>query len=205
MLCDYGCGQKAVYTLKNNKKCCESFYTKCPELRKKNSNGLKKAHKNNPNMYRFTECARENSNFLAKQTAAQKLIDGTYVGTNDSVKKILFGWFKLEPICNNCGIEEWNGIKIPLELDHIDGDSTNNSIKNLRLLCPNCHSVTPNWRGKNINNGKTKVSDEQLLTSLKKHNSIRKGLIEVGLAAKGGNYTRAKKLLSRSGGIGDTR
>jgi len=38
---------------------------------------------------------------------------------------------------------------IPLELDHIDGNHQNNALDNLRLLCPNCHSLTPTFRGKN--------------------------------------------------------
>lgn len=41
-----------------------------------------------------------------------------------------------------------NGV-IALELDHIDGDNTNNEINNLRFLCPNCHALTSTYRGKN--------------------------------------------------------
>ena len=55
----------------------------------------------------------------------------------------------LEYKCSMCGICEWNGKKLSLELDHIDGDKYNNSLKNLRILCPNCHSQTPTYRKKN--------------------------------------------------------
>ena len=48
--------------------------------------------------------------------------------------------------CENCGNSEWCGEPIKLEVHHIDGDRTNNNIENLQLLCPNCHSITPNWR-----------------------------------------------------------
>jgi 5-methylcytosine-specific restriction endonuclease McrA len=51
--------------------------------------------------------------------------------------------------CEACGLTEWNGLPIPLELHHINGDSTDNRIENLRILCPNCHAQTSN-RGKNI-------------------------------------------------------
>lgn len=52
--------------------------------------------------------------------------------------------------CSSCQLKTWLCKPIPLELDHIDGNNTNNSIENLRLLCPNCHALTSNYRGKNI-------------------------------------------------------
>ncbi len=48
--------------------------------------------------------------------------------------------------CQWCGLSKWLDKDIKLELDHIDGNRTNNSLENLRLLCPNCHSFTPTWR-----------------------------------------------------------
>jgi 5-methylcytosine-specific restriction endonuclease McrA len=56
--------------------------------------------------------------------------------------------------CSNCGWDEKNPVtnKSPLDVDHIDGDSENNTESNLRLLCPNCHSLTPSY--KNLNSGK---------------------------------------------------
>lgn len=51
--------------------------------------------------------------------------------------------------CSICGLSDWLSKPITLEMDHIDGNSTNNTIENLRLLCPNCHSQTPTFRGKN--------------------------------------------------------
>jgi len=52
--------------------------------------------------------------------------------------------------CEHCGIDEWEGIRIGLELDHISGVRSDNSLENLRLLCPNCHSQTHTFRGRNI-------------------------------------------------------
>ena len=51
--------------------------------------------------------------------------------------------------CECCGLSEWLGQPIPLELHHIDGDRTNNVLRNYQLLCPNCHSFTDSYRGKN--------------------------------------------------------
>ena len=51
--------------------------------------------------------------------------------------------------CSICGITEWLGKPIALHLDHIDGVSSNHRFENLRILCPNCHSQTDTWCGKN--------------------------------------------------------
>jgi 5-methylcytosine-specific restriction endonuclease McrA len=52
--------------------------------------------------------------------------------------------------CESCGLSEWLEQKIPLELDHIDGNSDNNVEDNLRLLCPNCHALTETYKGANV-------------------------------------------------------
>ena len=48
--------------------------------------------------------------------------------------------------CEECNLRDWRGVQITLELEHVDGDRSNNDSSNLKLLCPNCHSQTPTWR-----------------------------------------------------------
>lgn len=56
--------------------------------------------------------------------------------------------------CECCGNQgQWNGKPLVLQLDHKDGDHSNHSIENLRFLCPNCHSQTDTYSGKNAKYG----------------------------------------------------
>jgi len=61
---------------------------------------------------------------------------------------------KFGSVCADCGLSEWRGEQIPLELHHKDGDAGNNEYSNLTLLCPNCHGITDTWKGKNRGNGR---------------------------------------------------
>lgn len=71
--------------------------------------------------------------------------------------------------CAECGISEWNGKAITLEVDHIDGDNKNNNRENLRGLCPNCHSQTDTWRGRNMKPKITRL--QKLKLELEKSNA----------------------------------
>lgn len=78
--------------------------------------------------------------FLVKDSRT----DGSYVR-----KRILEDNIKPHK-CENCTLTEWLNEPIPLEIHHVNGNSRDHRIENLQLLCPNCHHLTDNFRGRNI-------------------------------------------------------
>ena len=60
--------------------------------------------------------------------------------------------------CLFCGINEWNNKKLRFEMDHIDGDKTNDNRNNLRVLCPNCHATTDTYKCLNSKNMRNKLN-----------------------------------------------
>lgn len=94
---------------------------------------------------------RKNSTVpVVKAIALEEILSGLhpqYQSNKLRIRLIKEGIFK--HICSCCNNTTWNNSPIHLELDHIDGDNTNNLLQNLRLLCPNCHSQTCNFRGRN--------------------------------------------------------
>lgn len=89
-----------------------------------------------------------------KFSLAEKLVAGRPC-TAGVLRKQLIREGVLADICAKCGIgNQWHGAPLVLHLDHISGDSLDNRLENLRILCPNCHSQTPTWAGRNAKHPK---------------------------------------------------
>lgn len=186
---------------------CSNSRIRTDEIKRKISDTLKDTMhlRRWPSKDSWSEERRENFKKAiekCKETWLTKLMtkDFAKLGHDSASKRV-----KLEQNgrCNKCGIDEWLGEKITLELEHKDGNNSNNSRENLEALCPNCHSQTSTWRGRNKQSNnfikKHKISDEEFLESLLKNkNNIRQALIELGLSPKGGHYKRAHRILVMS-------
>ena len=92
----------------------------------------------------------------------QKLIENWLSGGDKSVWKYSIpAWAKKYLIdtrghkCEVCERTTWINNPIPLEVDHIDGNNQDNNLKNLRLICPNCHSQTDTYKSKNYGRGRS--------------------------------------------------
>lgn len=91
---------------------------------------------------------------LKYETKTKPLLETLLIaGSNPQsykLKRRLFIEKLKQPKCELCGwCEQSLDGRVPVELDHINGDRTDNRLENLRILCPNCHSLQPTHRGKN--------------------------------------------------------
>lgn len=91
---------------------------------------------------------RQTKNITEKRDITYYLKKDVKIGTS-LLKKKLFQEELKEKRCECCGSTDWMGKPINLQLHHINGDNTDNRLENLQILCPNCHSYTDNYCGKN--------------------------------------------------------
>lgn len=86
---------------------------------------------------------------LPKYTLDEILVENSTYANISSLKKRLINEGRLEYKCEKCGISEWLGEPLSLHLDHKNGVNNDHRQENLRFLCPNCHSQTDTYAGKN--------------------------------------------------------
>ena len=92
---------------------------------------------------------RSKSGVYKKYTLEEILIENSDYANISRLKQRLINEGYLEYKCACCGINEWLGQPISLQLDHINGNNRDHRIENLRFLCPNCHAQTETYAGKN--------------------------------------------------------
>ena len=100
-------------------------------------------------------CSRHCSHEHRLECFAEKLLAGTEAMSSGSVPAIRRCLIRLRgEQCEECGWNIRHSVtnRVPLEVHHRDGNFENNSVGNVQLLCPNCHSLTPTFR--NLNKGK---------------------------------------------------
>jgi hypothetical protein len=110
-------------------------------------------------------CSQNCQNEYEQNIWEEKWLNGEISGNKNSVwtqaservRTYLFK--KYNKKCSRCGWGETNPYtgKIPLEIEHIDGNANNTTPNNVTLLCPNCHSLTATYRGANRGNGRPKT------------------------------------------------
>lgn len=188
MICHH-CGREGKFINKQGKWLCEDSANKCPKIKEKNSIALKNAHSKGKMRSGFsTEDRLKATKSLEKKYSSLPFEQQSWERQRNSVI------IEQKNKCLQCNNDEWMGKPLRLQVDHIDGDNRNNKRENLRALCPNCHSQTDTFCGKNINKGTKKVSDSSIIEQIKKGLTNRQILINVGLTPKGGNYERVNKL-----------
>lgn len=81
--------------------------------------------------------------------SAEKYSHSTSMHSRIMKKKLIEEGLR-EDKCEICGVSIWQGVKLPLEIHHKDGNHFNNNLDNLQILCPNCHSIQEGNSGANI-------------------------------------------------------
>ena len=114
-----------------------------------------------------------------------------------ALKKHLFNLGIKEKRCEKCCIDTWQGHPAPLELHHLDGDHFNNSLDNLQILCPNCHSLEPSFTSSS--KIKKNLKKEQIQSAIETSYNIREVCDKLGLQPKGKNYSTVRNYMSKYG------
>ena len=112
------------------------------------------------NKYCSLKCQKD---FQTKEKLDEWLMTGRLEGKHTQSPRWLKNYILAEQHgkCAKCGISDWQGSLLVLELEHKDGNSGNNRRDNLECLCPNCHSQTSTYKAKNKGNGRLHRRKEQ--------------------------------------------
>lgn len=99
-------------------------------------------------------------NWSSKIPLEEILVENSQYVSSNCLKGRLIKEGLFQKKCHSCNLIKWLGVDIPLELEHINGNHSDNRIENLTILCPNCHALTPTYCGKNIKIRRKNKSDQ---------------------------------------------
>jgi len=175
---------------------CANSRPMTEERQAKISAGVKQSVANGKTRKPATQDEIDKTIQKVKATWNKKLMSDDFdsMGVQRQRKRVIL---EQDSKCNRCSIDTWLGQPLTLELEHKNGIHIDNDRANLEALCPNCHSLTTTWRGRNNRVGRVPTTDEQRVTAFLKTGSIHQALILLNLAPKGANYTRMKQALTR--------
>jgi hypothetical protein len=180
-LCQYGCRQNALYKNKSGRLMCGPTAASCPENKKKNSDGGRRAYANGtrPSAKEAYASLDDHVKSSMNWNSGKRYADFTYGGKGQHKNALIS---ERGHSCEGCGLSEWRGKPITLELEHRNADRKDNTKENLELLCPNCHSQTPTWR-RGLTKGfkKKRYSDQVMIDAIMESYNLNQVLEKLDL------------------------
>ena len=156
----------------------------------------------NISLEKFNNNNNNNNNTNGKE---KYVLEDILIQNSPITRKVLINYLAkynvLEYKCAICGNKgEWNGVSLTLQIDHINGIRDDNRKENLRWLCPNCHSQTDTYTGKN----KTKkevinFTEQEAIEALKQTNNVNQATKFIGCAQGGANWIRINDIKKQYG------
>ena len=136
------------------------------------------------------------TSFCKKIPLAEILIENSLYHNNTNIKQKLFKEGIKKDECENCGISMWLGKKLSIELHHNNGNNSDNRIENLKMLCPNCHSQTTTFRGRNLESSVNKNRKEKFALFQVKKERFKKSITSTCLNCGSINKRNSRKFCS---------
>lgn len=150
--CLTGCGSP-VFSRSPKAKYCSAA---CAKMRFEARRGLCAHCHSKLKRHQYKYCSIKCQQAFAFQARASKLENGQYQTLNGNAFIRRYLTERFGERCSRCGWAQRHPKtgRVPVEVEHIDGDWRNNSVENLTLLCPNCHSLTETFRALNRGRGR---------------------------------------------------